>query len=117
MNKKRVFWSMDHITDDQIVAPVRFLASQANINLEEGDNRAELIKQIRKAKTNLYMASPLLRNRYEAVQDDQYPSPDVPLATWLMKNQNKAMANEQIQFMDFRAPIEMECLILPSKAT
>ena len=107
---------MDHVTDDQILAPAIFLDGQAKIHLEDQNNRSELIRQLRKAKTNLFMASPKLKKNYEAVQEDQYPSPDVPLAAWLMKNQTKAMANEQLQFMDFRAPIEMECLILPSKA-
>ena len=107
---------MDHLTDEQMLAPVRFLASQAKIDLEKEENKNELVKQLRKAKTNLFTASPLLRNVYETVQEDQYPSPDIPLATWLMKNQTKAMASQQLQFMDFRAPIEMECLILPSMA-
>ena len=55
-----------------------------------------------------------LKMDYEPVQDDQFPSPDGSIAAWLMKNQTKAMASEQMRFMDFQAPIEMEALIIPS---
>ena len=49
---------------------------------------------------------------YELLPADQMPNTDENVATWLIKNQTKALATEKMTFMDFRAPIEIEAFIV-----
>ena len=83
------------------------------MDITQSPTREEFLRQHHKARTLLMTRSDHLKSEYEPVQDDQFPLPDGSIASWLMKNQTKAMASEQMRFMDFQAPIEMEALIIP----
>ena len=117
MEKKRVFWSQDHNQDAQIIQATNFLSPQDRVDVNQSPIKEEFLRQHHKARTLLMTQSDHLKSEYEPVQDDQFPSPDGSIASWLMKNQTKAMASEQMRFMDFQAPIEMEALIVPGAIT
>ena len=105
---------MDHNQDEMTLESAKTAAEQEGIDLTKSAVKEEYLRLYQKAKTALLANSEHLNENYEMVQDDQYPLPGMQIASWLMKNQNKAVATEQMRFMDFQAPIEMECLIVPS---
>ena len=113
--KPRVFWSMDHNQEDVMIAEAIPVAARANIDLEKMGVREEYLRQYKKARTALLAQSDHLKNDYEMVQDDQYPTPNMQIASWLMKNQTKSVGTEQMKFMDFQAPLELECLVAPGQ--
>lgn len=114
IDRKRIFWSQDHNQDELVVQQAATKAAQENIDLTQDLLREDFLRQYWKARTLLMAQSEPLKAEYEPVQEDQYPTPNGTIAAWLMKNQTKSMASEQMRFMDFQAPIEMEALIMPS---
>ena len=109
---KRIFWSIDHQTDDEIIELAYPAIKKAKTSLNTAKARADFLAEYKKAKLALIAKCPHLTN-YEMVQTDQLPSKDLSLAAWLIRNQTRAFATEEITFMDFRAPIELEALVVP----
>ena len=103
---------MDHQTDNEILDASKEELSRAGIALETGQDRRLFVHQYKKAKLQLIAQSPHLEG-YELVQPDQAPSDDMILAAWLVQNQSKAISSPEMAFMDFRAPIEIEALLVP----
>ena len=85
---------------------------KAKTSLNTAKARADFLVEYKKAKLALIAKCPHLIN-YELVQSDQLPATDLSLAAWLIRNQTRAFATEEVTFMDFRAPIELEALIVP----
>ena len=112
---KRIFWSKDHQTDEEIIEEVYPAIRNANTSLNTVANRNKLIQDYRKAKLELIAECPNFQG-YELVQDDQLPTDTVSLAAWLVKNQTKSMASENTVFMDFKAPLEFEAMLVPKNA-
>ena len=109
---KRIFWSLDHQTDDEILDATYRELEQANIKLQNSLVKRNFCENYRRAKTELIAKNPNLIG-YEMVQPDQMPGDDEILAAWLIKNQTKAITSSDSVIMDFRAPIEMEALLVP----
>ena len=84
----------------------------AGITLNNQLDRNKFVADYRKAKLQLIAEQSNLEG-YELLQDDQLPDREVNMATWLIKNQTKALASEEMVFMDFRAPIEIEAFLVP----
>ena len=112
---KRIFWSKDHQTDEEIIEEVYPAIRHANTSLNTVAVRNKLIRDYRKAKLELIAESPNLQG-YELVQDDQMPTDNMSLATWLVRNQTKVMTSERMVFMDFKAPLEFEAVLVPKSA-
>ena len=89
-------------------------AQDAGVNIHQVAQREEFLWQYKKVVTKLRADSVALKIHYEMVQDDQYITPNTTVAEWLIKNQNKVMNAENLCFMDFQAPIEIEAMILPN---
>ena len=85
---------------------------RVNLDLNSNAVKASAIQEYRKAKLELVASSTHLQG-YELVQPDQMPTDDLILAAWLIRNQTKALTSPDKTFMDFRAPIEFEALIMP----
>ena len=85
---------------------------KAKSSLATAKAKADFLAEYKKAKLALITKCPHLNN-YELVQSDQLPSKDLSLAAWLIRNQTRAFGTEEATFMDFRAPIELEALIVP----
>lgn len=52
---------------------------------------------------------------YTVVNDDQTLTDETVLASWLVKNQAKSLTKENSSFIDFRAPVEFEALMVPDE--
>ena len=109
---KRIFWSVDHQTDNEILDSTKQDLERADITLETVQDRKSFLQQYKRAKLQIIAESPHL-DGYELVQPDQLPSEDMILAAWLVQNQSKAISSPEMAFMDFRAPIEIEALLVP----
>ena len=109
---KRIFWSVDHQTDADIIERAYPTLRAAGISLNNPADRKKFVADYRKAKLQLIVEQSNLEG-YELLQDDQLPDTEVNLSTWLIKNQTKALASEDMVFMDFRAPIEIEAFLVP----
>ena len=73
--------------------------------------RNKFVQDYRMAKLQLMVEQAKL-DGYELLPADQMPAKDENVATWLIKNQTKALASEKMTFLDFRAPIEIEAFII-----
>ena len=109
---KRIFWSVDHQTDNEILDATKDELARADIALETGNDRRLFIQQYKRAKLQLISESPHLEG-YELTPPDQLPNDDMILAAWLVQNQTKAISAPDMAFMDFKAPIEIEALLVP----
>ena len=112
---KRIFWFKDHQTDSDIVEEVYPYLRQAGTSISTVEVRSKLIRDYKKAKLELISQCEHLQG-YELVQDDQLPADSMALSAWLVRNQTRAMATEQVVFMDFKAPLEIEALLVPKTA-
>ena len=109
---KRIFWSLDHQTDDEILDLTQKELEKAQVKLQDATAKRSFIDNYRRAKTEIIAKSDHLAG-YELVQADQMPSNTEILAAWLIKNQTKAILSTDNVVMDFRAPIEIEALLAP----
>ena len=102
---------MDHHDDATMIEEATPELARAGVSLHSAEARADFLAQYKRAKLELVAKSNLL-SEYELVKDDQMPELDTSLAAWLVRNQSKAMASEKMVFIDFRAPIEIEALLI-----
>ena len=107
----RIFAMMDHQDDATIIKAAAPELAKANVTLESTESRLSFLSQYKRAKLELIARSKSFAD-YEIVKDDQMPSKDTTLAAWLIKNQSKAIAANKTTFIDFRAPIEWEALLV-----
>ena len=110
---KRIFWSLDHQTDEDIIEHAYPAIRRAGSSLNTVAVRADFLRKYKKAKLELIAKCTHLKG-YELAQPDQIPTLEGSLAQWLVRNQSRALGTEQATFMDFRAPIEIEALIVPN---
>ena len=109
---KRVFFSLDHQSDEQILARAEPALERADVVMATEKDRKDFVDQYRREKLKLIMQQ-LNLPEYELVSDDQMPSRDITMAAWLIRNQTKALATEKMILLDFRAPIEFEAFLVP----
>ena len=109
---KRIFWFLDHQTDEEIIEQAYPAIRQAGSSLNTVAVRADFLRKYKKAKLELMAKCSHLQG-YELAQSDQIPNSEVSLAQWLIRNQTRAFGTEKATFMDFQAPIELEALIVP----
>ena len=109
---KRVFYTVDHQTDEQILRRAEPALERADIVIADENDQKLFVDFYRREKLKLIM-SQLNQSEYEMVQEDQLPTRDLTMAAWLIKNQTKALATEKMTFLDFRAPIEIEAFLVP----
>ena len=109
---KRVFFSVDHQTDEQILKRTEPALERDDIVLATEQDKNNFVDQYRKEKLKLIMEQ-LNHPEYEMVQEDQLPTRGITMAAWLIRNQTKALATEKMIFLDFRAPIEFEAFLVP----
>ena len=102
---------MDHHDDATMIEEAMPELRKAGVSLHSAQARADFLSQYKRAKLELIAKSSSLAD-YEIVKDDQMPLADTSLAAWLIRNQSKAMASEKMIFLDFRAPIEIEALLI-----
>ena len=101
----------DHQTNDDIIERSFAALQQAGVKLNSPKDQEAFCAEYRKIKLEA-IASMLKNHGYEIISANQMPEKDCVLATWLIKNQTKALATEEMTFLDFRAPIEMQALML-----
>ena len=102
---------MDHHDDATMIEEAIPELAKVGVTLHSAQARNDFLAQYKRAKLELVAKSNLLAD-YEIVKDDQMPLHDTSLAAWLVRNQTKAMASEKMTFIDFRAPIEIEALLI-----
>ena len=102
---------LDHQDDATIIEMATPDLRKAGVSLYSPESRTSFLAQYKKAKLDLIAKNPLFR-AYELVNEDQRPTTDTTLASWLIRNQAKALASEKMVFIDFRAPIEWEALLV-----
>ena len=102
---------MDHQDDATLLEEAKSDLAKVNITLGSNESRKAFLTQYKRAKLELIAKSPFFTD-YEIVNDDQMPSSDTTLAAWLIRNQSKAIAANKTVFIDFRAPIEWEVLLV-----
>ena len=102
---------MDHHDDATMIEDVTPELARAGITLHSAEARKSFLAQYKRAKLEMIAKSNSFID-YEIVKDDQMPNLDMSLAAWLIRNQQKAMASENMTFIDFRAPIEIEALLV-----
>ena len=107
----RIFAMLDHQDDATIIEMATPDLRKAGVSLHSQESRKTFLAQYKKAKLDLIVKNPLF-GAYELVNEDQRPTKDTTLASWLIRNQAKAMASEKMVFIDFRAPIEWEALLV-----
>ena len=102
---------MDHQDDASTIEDAMVDLHKFKVSLHTAEARNAFLSQYKRAKLDLIANSASFTD-YEIVKDDQMPNHDTTLAAWLVKNQNKAMTSEKMVFLDFRAPIEIEALLV-----
>ena len=110
---KRIFWSVDHQTDEEIIEQSYPEIRRAGSSLNTVAVRSDFLIKYKKAKLELIAKCSHLQG-YELAPPDQIPTQDLALAQWLIRNQSRAFGTNQVTFLDFRAPIEIEALIVPN---
>ena len=106
-----MFAIRDHRTDEDIVEKSYPQIREAGVALATAEARANFIHDYKVAKLKMIARLDAFSD-YEVVKDDQIPDADTTLASWLIKNQAKALNTEQMVLIDFRAPIEIEALLV-----
>ena len=101
----------DHQTNDDIIERAFPALQKAGVRLTSTQDRELFCTEYRKLKLST-VAKTLEGHGYELISETQAPEKDCMLATWLIKNQTKALATEEMTFLDFRAPIEIQALML-----
>ena len=102
---------LDHQDDATIIEMATPELRKVGASLYSQESRNAFLSQYKKAKLDLIVKNPLF-GAYELVNEDQRPTKDTTLASWLIRNQAKAMTSEKMIFIDFRAPIEWEALLV-----
>ena len=107
----RMFAIRDHRTDEDIIEKSYPQIRNAGATLDSVEARANFLREYKVAKLKMISRLEAFTD-YEVVKDDQIPDENTTLASWLIKNQAKALSTEQMVLIDFRAPIEIEALLV-----
>ena len=102
---------MDHQDDAAIIEDATVDLRKFKVSLHSAEARTSFLAQYKRAKLEMIVQSDPFTD-YEIVKDEQMPTMETTLAAWLIRNQAKAMLSEKQVFLDFRAPIEIEALMV-----
>ena len=102
---------MDHHDDASMIEEAYPELNKAGVSLSSADSRSSFLAQYKRAKLEMIAKLPSFTD-YEIVKDDQMPTQDTTMAAWLIRNQSKIISMEKTAFLDFRAPIEIEALLV-----
>ena len=102
---------MDHQDDASIIEDAAADLRKENVSLHSSEARNSFLAQYKRAKLDRIVKLTSFAD-YEIVNDNQMPNVDTTLAAWLIRNQTKVLTSEKTVFLDFRAPIELEALLV-----
>ena len=106
-----MFAIKDHRTDEDIIEKSYPQIREAGASLSTAEARASFLQEYKIAKLKL-IANLKIFSDYVVVNDDQVPTEETTLASWLIEHQSKLLTTDTGAFLDFRAPIEFEALLV-----
>ena len=102
---------MDQTSELSKMKQAERLASEAGTPLVKESQKKEYLRQFHYHQLQLCQQISILKD-YDLPKVDEVPDNEASFMTFLLKQQNKTIASTRPVLLDFKAPIELELLLL-----
>ena len=109
--KARVFKLIDQTSDDDIIEIGCGIAAQNGFQMTRESQKKAFLKQYQFHQMQLCQDLAVLQ-QLELPTMDQIPDNDKTLLAFLLKQQNRTMTTDSPVLLDFKAPLELELILL-----
>ena len=109
--KARVFKLVDQTSDDDIIARGCSIAAQNGLQMNRESQKKAFLRQYQFHQLQLCKDLAVLQ-QLELPSMDHIPDNDKTLLAFLLKQQNRTMTTDSPVLLDFKAPLELELILL-----